>query len=107
MVHPAVAVAMLIAVVLTLLLPRKYAVLPLLLMAFLVPMGQQFVLAGLHVFVLRILILAGLARMMVSGGSLRTWLAGGFGKLDKLLVLWAFFHALAFILLFRELAAVT
>jgi hypothetical protein len=106
-VHPAVVVAMLIAIVLTLLLPRKYAVLPLLLMAFLVPMGQQFVLGGLHVFVLRIVILAGLARMMISGGALRTRLAGGFGKLDKLLVLWAFFHALSFILLFRELAAVT
>ena len=61
--HPLVAVEMLIAIILILFLPRKYAIVPL---AFCVcslfPLAQVVVLGGIHFTVLRILIIAGLVR---------------------------------------------
>ena len=61
--HPLVAVWMLIAIVLILTFPRKKAITPFLLAVFTIPVGQVVVLGGLHFTVLRILILAGLARV--------------------------------------------
>ena len=52
--HPLVAVWMLIAAILILCLPRKYAIAPLLLAVFTISLGQVVVLAGLHFTVLRI-----------------------------------------------------
>ena len=99
--HPVVLVAMLIAAVLILLLPRKYAVVPVLLMAFLVPIGQQFVIGGLHVFVLRILILVALLRALFSTlFSQARIFSGGLNSLDKVFLLWTFFHVVAFLFLF-------
>ena len=80
--HPLVAVAMVLAVVLILCLPRKYVIVPALLGIFLIPKGQQIVLVGLHFNVYRILILAGLARCVIS-----MWLsplAGGFNFMDRI-----------------------
>ena len=60
--HPVVAVAMVLAVVLVLCLPRKYVIVPVLLALFLIPTEQVIVFAGIHFNVYRIIILAGLAR---------------------------------------------
>jgi len=56
-------VVMVACIILILVLPRKYAAIPLLLIAFLVPLAQAVVLGGSHLFVLRIVILAGLVRL--------------------------------------------
>ncbi len=48
MLHPVIAVVMLLATALIIVLPRKYAVVPLLVTAFLVPAGQVVVVAGIH-----------------------------------------------------------
>jgi hypothetical protein len=57
--HPIVAAAMVIAVIILLVMPRKFLIAPLLAMSFLVPVGQQLVVGGFHVFILRIVLLAG------------------------------------------------
>lgn len=101
--HPLVLVAMLIGMALLLFLPRKYAVTPLLVLAFLVPCGQQIVIHGVHVFVLRFVILAGWVRFSFS--RYRSRIAGGVGTFDKLFLAWAFLHILTFLLLFREMGA--
>lgn len=80
--HPLVALAMVVAIVLIVCLPRKYVIVPALLAIFLIPKGQQIVLAGLHFNVYRIIILAGLARWAISKRS--SPLAGGFNFMDRI-----------------------
>ena len=88
--HPVGAVAMLIAILLILTLPRRKAIIPFLLAFFTIPLGQVVVLAGLHFTVLRILILAGLARMAAfRGSSSEGRFAGGFNALDRVVLLWS------------------
>ena len=96
--HPAVLVALLIAVPAILFLSRKRVLAPVLLLAFLVPLGQQVVLGGVHIMVLRIVILTGLIRMVFSR-------PGRLDSLGKLFFLWAFIRAAAFLLQFSEMAA--
>jgi hypothetical protein len=104
--HPLVLIAMLLVLVLMFSLRRKYLIVPLLLITFLVPLGQQLVVGGLHIFVLRIVVLAGVIRMLVSRRAEGTTrIAGGFDNFDKLFVAWALFHAIAFVVLFSRMGA--
>src|SRR3981189_332163 len=68
--HPIVLVAMLIAMALIFLLPRKQIIWPFLLSAFLIPLGQAVLVGGLHFFVIRIIILTVAVRMLLSGFTL-------------------------------------
>lgn len=87
--HPLVAVWMLIAVVMILRLSRDKAIVPFLLAFFTIPFGQVVVLAGLHFTVLRILILTVLARRAAfRGSSLEGKFAGGFNGVDRAVALW-------------------
>jgi len=107
MLHPLVLIAMLLVIVLMFSLRRKYLIVPFLLIAFLVPLGQQLVVGGLHIFVLRIVVLAGLIRIFVSkrpSGASR--IAGGFDNFDKLFVAWAVLHSIAFVLFYAQMGAV-
>jgi hypothetical protein len=85
--HPLVAVAMILAAVLILCFPRKYVIIPAFLALFLIPLGQVIVAAGIHFNVSRIIILTGLARWAVSRRS--SPLAGGFNSMDRMFTLWA------------------
>lgn len=106
--HPIVLVAMIVAVVLILFLPRKYVIVPVLLTTLLVPQGQQLFVGGFHLFVLRIIILFGCVRILSTRLLSRTEVAaGGFNSVDKAFALWAIFRALATIILFGSMAAVT
>jgi hypothetical protein len=104
--HPVVLVAMLVTIVLVLVLPRKYVVIPFLVMSFLVPRGQQIYYAGVHILVGRIIILAALTRMVASIGSYKRLLPGGVSSIDLTFMLWVFYHAFAFIVLYQEMGAV-
>jgi hypothetical protein len=105
--HPAVAVAMVVTIVLMLLLPRKYIVAPLFLFIFLVPNGQQIYQMGVHFHCSRILILFGCARLLWSRlFQSGTVLAGGFNAIDGVFTAWALYRALAVILLFLQMGAV-
>ncbi len=87
-------VALLLAIVLMLWLPRKYVVIPLLMAAFLVPRGQEIYLAGLHWYVLRILVLTGFVRL----AKAKFQLAGGLHNVDKIFILWASYRTSAIVL---------
>jgi hypothetical protein len=99
--HPIVFVAMLIAMALIFLLPRKQIIWPFLLISFLVPLGQSILIGGLHFFVIRIIILTVAVRMLTSK---LTSPEGVFGKrlgiFDILLLIWAFCRAIAGVLVF-------
>jgi hypothetical protein len=84
--HPLVAVAMIIAVILILTLARKSVIVPLLLSLMLVPKGQQIVVAALHFNVYRIVILAALARLAMAS---RPRFPAGFTFMDRIVTIWA------------------
>lgn len=99
--HPIVLVAMLIAIALIFLLPRKHVIWPFLCTAFLVPLGQSILVGGLHFFVIRIIILTVVVRMLASRFTSPNGIFGDrLGTLDAVFLVWAFFRALAGVLVF-------
>jgi hypothetical protein len=104
--HPVVIVAVILAIVAMFVLPRKYLVVPFLMCAFLIPYGQGFYVAGLHLFVLRIVLLFAwirLAYVKLTSGTVLV--PGGFNSIDTAFTLWAIFHSIAFVLQYREMGA--
>ncbi len=86
MLHPLVALALLVTIVLILVWPRRRVIIPWLLLVFLTPVSQVIVLGGVHFTIYRIAIIFGLIRLALGGrqeGERR--LAGGFTRID-----WAF-----------------
>lgn len=99
--HPAVAIVMVLGIILILLLPRKYVIVPFLCFAFLIPLGQMLVFGGLHLFLFRILLIFGCVRMFWMKLFAHTKLFGGRPEvLDTVFILWAIFRASAFLILF-------
>jgi hypothetical protein len=86
--QPFVAVCMIIAILLILLLPRNKVIVAFLLSFFTIPLAQVIVVGSLHFPVLRILMLAGLVRMVLSSASSGAKLPGGFNAVDRVVVLW-------------------
>ncbi len=85
--HPLVAFAVLVAIILILCLPRKYVIVPLLLAILSIPYGQVIVVMGLHFTMDKVLVLVGLVRW---ARTRKSWPpTGGFNSIDRLFVLWA------------------
>ena len=81
---PVVLVGMLIGILLMLVLPRRFVIVPFLLCMFLTPLGQQVYAGGIHWLVGRILILAGLLKISISKFTSKgDFLAGGFNSIDR------------------------
>lgn len=105
--HPLVLIALIFALVLIFVLKRKYVIIPVLSMFFLVPLGQQLVVGGLHFFTSRIIILAIALRIIVAiFSSTESVFGHGADLLDKVFLLWAIFRALAGVLTFMQTGAV-
>jgi hypothetical protein len=100
--HPIVLVALILLGVLTLILPRKYCMVPLILGLMIIPSGQNVVISGFHLYTTRILITFGLMRMvMAKFSSNEPLLPGGFGTLDKLFLTWGIYRVLAVFIQYR------
>jgi hypothetical protein len=98
-IHPLILVALIITCGMILFGPRKYAPIPLLLLTFLGAIGQQINIGGLHFYVVRILIIAGIIRLIIAKFSSSDPLfAGGIDTVDKLFVLWVSFRCAAIII---------
>lgn len=80
---------------------------PFMLLAIFTPMGELIYVGGVHVFIDRLVILFGLARvvmtMLTSDDEVIPW---GFNAIDKLFLASSIFGAIATILLFKEMGAV-
>jgi hypothetical protein len=101
--HPAVLVAMLLAIVLFFVLPRKYVIVPTLVSLFLIPTGQQFYVAGIHLFIERILILAAFVRAMVSKvPEQKSTYAGGWNSIDTAFACYVVIQASATLMLYQD-----
>ncbi|MGO9085598.1 MAG: hypothetical protein ACLQBK_10255 [Candidatus Sulfotelmatobacter sp.] len=104
---PIALAAMVIAILLIFVLPRKWVIVPFLFFTFLVPTGGQFNVGGLHLFAHRIVVLFGCVRLFTKSSSIHSALAGGFTGIDKIFLAWAFCRATAFVLLYHVGGAVT
>jgi hypothetical protein len=105
--HPVVLIAMIVAIGLIVVLPRRTIIVPILLSVFLVPLGQQFYVAGVHLFVLRLIVLAGLVRAMVSRDTSRkSALGGGWNSIDTAFSLSMGIQTIAVLILNPEWQAV-
>lgn len=91
MLHPLVAVALLVTIILMMVRPRKYVIVPLLLCTFLVPRGQELLLAGAHLYVRLIVILVGFVRLAKD----KFHIAGGLNSIDKIFIAWACYRVFA------------
>lgn len=101
--NPVVMVILCIACVLMLLLPQRKVIIPFLLAVFLIPFDQILVVGGLHFPLLRVLILAGMIRIVIIKGK-GEWkiFSGGFNKIDFAVILLSVNMALAGVLLFHN-----
>ncbi len=105
-VHPLIIAAILVAVVLMFVLPRKRVIIPFLAAALLIPMDQVLVIGGLHFQMLRVLIVFGWVRLLFLKGSRGIRLvSGGWNRIDLAIVLWATLTAVDFVLLWQDSAA--
>jgi hypothetical protein len=101
--HPAVVVLMLLAIVLFFALPRKYVIVPVVVTAFLIPLGQQFVIGGVHLFVARILILLAFIRALSSRP--KSIYAGGWNSVDTAFTCYVVITTVATIITYQDGAA--
>lgn len=93
--HPIVAVAMLVAILCMVLIPRRYVIVPLFVALFLLPAGEELYVAGLHLYVPRIIILFGILLLVVPKmQSLSPLFPEGWSDLDKIFTFWALSRAL-------------
>jgi hypothetical protein len=105
--NPIALAALLVASILILALPRKYLALPLLAVTFLIPVSQVIVVAGSHFYVLRIALLAGLARLtMAKASAKKTILAGGYNSIDSAFLWCTLWQAVCVVILFGTSAIV-
>ncbi|MGH9704085.1 MAG: hypothetical protein ACRD4K_11990, partial [Candidatus Acidiferrales bacterium] len=95
-----------IVLVLTLLLPRKYVAIPLIIASILIPGGQVILLGPFHFMMFRVLTIFGWIRLMQSG-AVMNYRAWGFRmkSLDMAIMLWGLSAALSFVLLYGEMEA--
>jgi hypothetical protein len=99
--HPIILVAMLIAMALIFLLPRKHVVWPVIAATFLIPLGQEILIGGLHFSVYRIIVLTVAVRMLLSIFSSPEGIFGDhLGTLDVVFLCWAILRASAGVLVF-------
>ena len=99
-IHPLVALATLLAIILILRLPRRLVVMPLLLSIFMIPRGQVLVVAGIHLNIYRIILLAGLIRWMMLKRLSKP--AGGYSTIDRLFAAFAFSNFIIFTLQYMQ-----
>jgi hypothetical protein len=100
---PLVLVAMILALILILFLPRKYVIAPLVFLAFLTPLAQQLYIAGVHLFVLRIVILVAFTRAFVSQtGTKEGRFTGGWNGIDAAFTVYVLANGVSVVLLFRD-----
>jgi hypothetical protein len=98
--HPLMLVVMILAALAILLAPRKYIPIPFLLAVFLGSIGQQIYIAGFHFYVARILIMAGIVRVISAKLiSKEPIFVAGFDLVDKLFIAWVFVRCATNVLL--------
>jgi hypothetical protein len=106
---PAVAVMLVVLGILILALPRKFVIFPFLSGAFLIWLGAQVYVGGVHWLALRILILFACVRLALSrprGEVKPSRFGGGFTSIDRAFLCYVIVQAACVMLLFQQTQAV-
>lgn len=105
--HPAAVLLTLVAILLVLLLPRKYVVIPLFVICFFLPFEQKIMVAGLHFSMLRVLLIFCWVRVILNKllGGRAAWKFQT-NAIDTTFTLSILSGAFFFVLLWREWGAV-
>ena len=99
---PPLAIAILIlATILIMALPRKYATIPFLLAGLFIPQNVIIVIIGLHFNASRLLLLAGLTRLIIRGDRY----SDNLNSLDKAIIYSLLIESIAYVLLWRQVGA--
>ena len=102
-VAPAIAAAMAVVAVLLFWLPRRHVTPVFLAAAILIPMDQVLTVAGAHFMMLRVLILLGWIRLIITMLSPKARLVGhGLNPIDKAVILYVLVKVTAFTLLWQQ-----
>ena len=101
-VTPLALVFLLLAIGFLFWLPRKYALIPFLLVGLLLPVQVTIVFYGFHLMAFRLLLLAAWVRCLLR----REYRGSPKSSIDKVVLFWAFSNAIAFVLLWREPASI-
>lgn len=102
-IHPVALAVVLIAMLLILVLPRKYAIFPLLCAIFFVPLGQSVFALGVHWLAPRIIVLTGLLRVAILKAQSKTELITDWpNPADRAFIGCVLCEAVAFVLLYRQ-----
>ena len=99
--HPAVALVLIITGLLILVLPQRKVIVPFLLSGILIPQDQVLLIAGLHFPALRVLIIFGILRMVMLKAQGKTIFSGGINKIDIAFMLMRLASFVSGILLFK------
>src|SRR5262249_32693394 len=104
-VHPIIAVAMLVAIVLIMCLPRRKVIIPFLAAGLLIPMDQMVLIGPFHFQMLRILILFGCIRIFMGKPARDPVFSNGFNGIDAAVSLWAISTAVCVVMLWQDTAS--
>jgi hypothetical protein len=101
--NPLILIWVLLAVLLILLLPRKYVVVPFFLTALPIPLGQALVIGGVHFSMFRIVVIFGMCRVLWSSiGRSTSSRRMHFNSIDKTFFWYVIASVITFTLLFSE-----
>jgi len=101
MINQTTILAAILLVILTFVMPRKYFLLPYILAACFVPADQRIIIMGLDFTILRILVVAGVLRILVRNEQIFIrW-----NKFDKMVFAWAFCCAIVYVLQWGDMRA--
>jgi hypothetical protein len=105
---PAIMILLILLSIMIIALPRKYVIIPVFSGAFLIWLGAQFYLAGVHWLALRVLILIALTRVVLFKSKSvdnNSRFAGGINEIDRAFLFCILAQAICMILLFRQTEA--
>lgn len=100
-IHPLVLLFVLLMGLLVLMLPRRHAILPVLVVGTLIPLGQSVVLAGLHFYMLRIILPFAWLRVLLRG----EYRLRSMHPVDKLLIAYVLSGIMTYVLLRQSYGA--
>lgn len=104
-IHPAILAALAAAAILMLVLPRKYVVVPMLLLSIPLPMGQVVMVGPLHFQVFRILVLFAWMRLLLQRYGREDKSAVHVNSVDKAIIFYAISSVVCYTLLWKESSA--